>query len=123
MPPVPHPSARPVRFDDGAATTAAACFDELADRCDAIVRIGAGAAGPCTAEWRGASRVWFDHTNDATLAQIRRTAALARSAAEQFRQNVGRAARLQTERNHEAERADLVEIARLQQLAASAARP
>lgn len=117
MPPIPHPGARAVRFDDSVALDCSRRLDELADRLEAVARIDRDRVGGCTAEWRGPSRAWFDGANEAALAHLGRAAAAARGAAERIRQQIRIAAALQLDLNDRARRAELVEIARLEQLA------
>lgn len=122
MPPLPHPSARAVRFDDAVALDASRRFDALADRLDALARTGRDRTGPCTEAWRGPSRTWFDQTNGLTLDLVVRAAATARATAEALRRAVIAAAARQVELNVQAHRADEVELARLAMLAAGPAR-
>jgi len=123
MPPIPHPGARTVRFDDAVALDLSRTLDELADRLTAVARIDRDRIHGCTAEWRGASRSWFDGANEQALGQLDRAGAAARRAAELVRQQVHRAASLQLDLNEAARRAELVEVARLEQLAADTSHP
>jgi hypothetical protein len=119
MPPLPHPSARAVRFDDAVALDCSHRFDTLADQLDVLARTDRDRTGPCSAEWRGPSRTWFDQTNHATLAQIARASAAARGTAESLRRAIATAAARQLDLNDQARRADEVEVARLALLAAT----
>lgn len=123
MPPLPHPSARAVRFDDAVALDCSHRFDALADQLDALARTDRDRTGPCTTEWQGPSRTWFDQTNHTTLAEIGRASAAARATAESLRQAIATAAARQLDLNERAQRADEVELARLAMLAATSGHP
>ncbi|MBX3314163.1 MAG: hypothetical protein KF906_07565 [Actinobacteria bacterium] len=122
MPPTPLSGARAVRFDDAVAAACIRHLGELIDRIDATRSAAQAGVGDCTAEWRGASRTWFEASHHGSIDLLQRARAAAQALIDAIRRNQIAADARQEQLDHEARRRDLAEVARLQQLAESASR-
>lgn len=120
MLPPPRSGARRVRFDEAAAEDCIRFLDELIDRIDAACFTTPAGVGDGTAEWRGATRAWFDASHHAAIDRFRRARRAAQSLIDVIRANQLAATARQEELNHEAHRRSVAEVARLEQLAARA---
>jgi hypothetical protein len=120
VPPPALSGATAVRFDDAAADVLAATLDDLADTLGGLARGERERAAHARHQWSGFTRTWFDDRHEILLGELRTTASEARTGAEAVRRSKLIAAQLQQTRNDEAELAQRVQVARLEQLAARA---